>query len=203
MRRPHRIRFLPLLLVAALSCAPICGSESTPPDSIQNAEIAIKYIDGVERSPFQTEKAKAVALLFVTQDCPISNAYAPELARIHKEYSQQGFDIALVYVDPDVSDEAIRKHRSEYSLAEIPAIADRTHALVTQAGATITPEAVVALPDGTIAYRGRIDNGFPSLGQRRHNISQRDLRNALDAIADHKPVPVPRTQAVGCYVPSL
>ena len=66
---------------------------------------------------------------------------------------------------------------------------------------TITPEVAVLTLDGQMAYRGRIDDTYPGLGQKRNAPLRRDLREALDAILAGKPVAVPRTEAVGCFIP--
>ncbi|MCH2613728.1 MAG: hypothetical protein MKZ70_03410, partial [Opitutales bacterium] len=120
-----------------------------------------------------------------------------------REYGAKGFKMILVYVDPDVSENEIRKHREEYSLSGYTAVVDREHKLVRETGATVTPEAVVILADGSIPYRGRIDNMYPSLGQRRRVITEKDLRAALDAVGENRSVKVSRTQAVGCYIPNI
>jgi hypothetical protein len=44
---------------------------------------------------------------------------------------------------------------------------------------------------------------YPALGQRRRVITEKDLRNALDAVSANQPVEVSRTQAVGCYIPNI
>jgi len=49
-------------------------------------------------------KGHEAVLFFVTNDCPISNAFAPEITRICSEYGPKGVDCSLVYVDPTISD---------------------------------------------------------------------------------------------------
>jgi len=202
MKELSALSFAIYFLFASLS--QIClGDEDSLPTTVKDAAISIQDIEGVEQFPFRIDDSKAAALIFVTHDCPISNAYAPELYRLKEEYGSEGFKMMLVYVDPDVTEKEIRKHREAYSLSGYAAIVDKTHALVKEAGATVTPEAVVVLGDGTIAYRGRIDNMYPALGQRRRVITEKDLRNALDAVSANQPVEVSRTQAVGCYIPNI
>lgn len=179
------------------------AEEPSLPNAIENTVPAIEDIHGKVQHPFQCEHAKASVLFFVTHDCPISNAYSPELSRLRNEYEAKGFEMMLVYVDPEASAEEIKVHMKEYSLSAYTAIVDQKHRLVNASGATVTPEVAVILPDGAISYRGRIDNLFPELGQRRRVTTEKDLRNALNAIIENKPVEVSRTQAVGCYVPNL
>jgi hypothetical protein len=77
---------------------------------------------------------------------------------------------------------------------------DRRHELVRQLGATVTPEAAVIGAHGELLYRGRIDDGYVSLGKRRFEATTHDLRDALEAVLAGKPVAAPRTATVGCAI---
>lgn len=168
-----------------------------------NQSIVLQDIQGQSRTPLKTDQANGSILFFVTHDCPISNAYSPELTRLRNEFSSKGFQLTLVYVDPDVTADGIKQHMKDYSLEGYTAISDKKHVLVKEAGATITPEVAVIANNGTISYRGRIDNMYPALGQRRRIITERDLRNVLNSIVDNKSIPITRTKAVGCYMPNI
>jgi len=63
------------------------------------------------------------------------------------------------------------------------------------------PEVAVLAPDGTVLYRGRIDDWYADYGKRRAQPTQNDLRNALDAILQGKKVTAPTTKALGCPLP--
>jgi hypothetical protein len=161
--------------------------------------LTLPDLDGTPRT-VPDPKAKVTALLFITHDCPISNAYAPEMNRLCAEYGKRGVAFYLVYVDPELAAGAAREHAREYGFA-CPALLDRTHILVKQAGATITPEAVLFDPGGRRLYRGRIDDRYVDFGRARPAPTRRDLRDALDAALAGKPVPNPRTRAIGCFIP--
>ena len=97
-------------------------------------------------------------LFFIATDCPISNRYAPEIARICTEYRTRGVRCVLVYPDAGIDAAAVSAHRREYGLgATGPAIIDRGHALVRAAGARVTPEGALYSSGGRV-YRGRIDD---------------------------------------------
>jgi thiol-disulfide isomerase/thioredoxin len=140
---------------------------------------------------------------FITSDCPISNSYAPEIQRICAEYAPKGVSCELVYVDPTLTQADVDKHVKDFGYSSVPAILDATQKLVKIAGATITPEAAIIGPGGAVLYRGRIDNVYAALGKRRPEATEHDLRKALDEVLSGKPVSAPRTQAVGCYIPSI
>jgi hypothetical protein len=145
---------------------------------------------------------RATLRFFVTSDCPISNSYAPEIQRICGEYGPRGVACSLVYEDVTIDAAGVRKHLEDYRYRGIATVIDRDRAIATSARATITPQAVLRDAKGDIRYRGRIDNRYEDLGKSRRIVTVRDLRDALDAVLEGKPVQRPETQAVGCYIVS-
>lgn len=146
------------------------------------------------------EGAKATVVLFVAVDCPISNRYAPELARIQGEYGPKGVKFVRIYLDSSFSSADFREHAEEFKLA-MPAVLDAKHEIVKLVGATVTPEAAVLGSDGLLKYRGRIDDSYLEHGRLRLEEPRRDLRIALDEVLAGKPVSVPLTPAIGCGIP--
>ena len=142
---------------------------------------------------------KAVVLLFIARDCPVSNAYAPEIERIIARYTPLKITFTLVYPDPDTSLAAARQHAKDYGYT-CPLLLDPAHKLVRRAGATVTPEAAVFAPGGRLLYRGRIDDLYLGFGKRRDAATRHDLRDALDAVLVGRPVASPKTQAIGCFI---
>jgi hypothetical protein len=138
---------------------------------------------------------------FLSADCPISNFYSPEIQRICGDYRAKAVSCRLVYPDPALTDEALRKHVGEYGLSSIPAVLDPEQKLARAAGATITPEAVIANHMGKVLYRGRIDNFYAAIGKPRRVATEHDVRRALDEALAGKPVSVAETHAVGCFLP--
>ena len=141
-------------------------------------------------------------LIFVSIDCPISNRYAPEIKRLHDEFTSRGVRFQLVYPNPLDSEAAISKHLAEYGYPQV-AQRDRDHTLAKMAGATITPEAAVFDAHQRLVYRGRIDNRFVELGRERSAATQHDLRNALTAFLAGRRVSPSHTQAVGCFIADM
>ena len=145
-------------------------------------------------------KAKAAVLLFVSVDCPIANRYTPEMTRIVNDFSAKGVDFYRVYPALQKSIPEVIKHGQEYKLS-FPALLDPKLSIAAAVGATVTPEAVVLLPNGRIAYRGRIDQRTIEHGKERPNY-RRDLRLALNQVLAGKKVEIPRTAAIGCFIAS-
>lgn len=142
---------------------------------------------------------RAIVLLFVTTDCPLSNGYVPEMNRINSAYASRGVGFYAVQGDATVPVEQVREHVKEF-VYNFPYLLDPEESLAAFAGATTTPEAAVFSPAGALLYLGRIDNRLEDFGKQRVQITEFDLRDALDAILAGKPVPHPRTKALGCAI---
>ncbi|MBA4190730.1 MAG: hypothetical protein C0467_22320 [Planctomycetaceae bacterium] len=161
---------------------------------------SFRDLDGKEQTPLAVDGVKAHALLFVSTDCPIANSYAPEINALVKDLAASPVRFYAIHVEPDLTPDAARKHAKEYGL-NLPILLDPKQELVAATGVTRVPEVAVILPDGTVAYRGRIDDRYAALGKKRPAPTERDLRDALTAILEGKAVATPRTTAVGCVIP--
>ena len=144
--------------------------------------------------------ARVKCVLFLGTDCPIANAYAPELARIADEFAPKGVAFTVAYPQPRAKPGAVGTHAREYALPGT-VVHDRDLALAKQLGATVTPEAVVLSPSGEVLYRGRIDDRYDKPGgKRRERPTTFDLRAALSAALDGKATAKPWLAAVGCDI---
>ena len=142
---------------------------------------------------------RAIVLLFVTTDCPLSNGYVPELNRINNAYASRGVLFYAVQGDATVSIDEVRKHVAEFGYT-FPYLLDEKETLAAFTGATTTPEAAVLSAAGELLYLGRIDNRLEDFGKQRVRTTEFDLKDALDAILAGKPVPHARTKALGCAI---
>jgi len=179
---------LPLLL-----CAFSASQAQTPP--------AFSFVDtaGHTHTAAEWGGKRAIVLFFVSTDCPLSNNYVPELNRIEQTYSERGIVFYAVQGDATVSDGAVRQHVRDFGY-QFPYLFDPQESLATLTGATTVPEAAVLSPRGDLLYLGRIDNRLEDFGKQRVRITEFDLRDALDAVLAGRPVPHPRTHALGCSI---
>jgi hypothetical protein len=161
-------------------------------------------LQGRAVNPLALGEGRAVVLIFLRTDCPISNRYAPEIKRLAAQYAAAQFDFWLVYPNADESAEAIRRHLKDYSY-DLNALRDPRHALVKLTGVSVTPEAAVFVRDkaaqsSALVYRGRIDDRYVAFGKVRPEPTARDLAEVLDALRQGKRVEPRRTAAVGCFI---
>lgn len=173
------------------------------PVALLLSSLVIADAGGTARCPLEAKPGGFAVLFFVLQDCPISNYYAREIRRVCDRYGPRGVSCTLVHVDPHLSDAAALAHANEYGHRGYPVVVDRQHRLVKATGATVTPEVAVITDTGDVAYRGRINDFYAALGKSRRQVTDRTLRDAIDALLSGKPASAKRTQAVGCYIPGL
>lgn len=160
-------------------------------------ELVWNDLNDIAHHPLDPMNKEASVLIFYWQDCPISNAYAPELNRIAASHTN--FSFYIVQVDPDLSQAAAKEHAQQFNL-RVPVLLDPKHRLVKLTKATVTPEAVVLGKGGQVMYRGRIADDYAALGKKRAAARQHDLLEALDAIAAGQPVKQKETKAIGCLI---
>jgi peroxiredoxin len=179
--------FVALFLGGAVGAWP-----AVPPFQLRDTQGAI-------HTPREWQGQKAILLFFVTTDCPVGNSYVPELNRIRETYGGRGVLMYAVQADTTVADSEVPRYAKDYRYT-FPLLLDPRQVLVRLTGATVTPEAAVLSPDGKVLYLGRIDNRVADFGKARSQATERDVRDALDAVLAGKPVPHPRTKSIGCAI---
>lgn len=189
-RRPLEAGLALIVLTAAAAAAPAWWNGLAPRDMSGRA---------VELPP----ETRAVAIVFLGQECPLSNASIPTLNRLAAEFAGRGIALYGAYVDPTASAATLRGHASDYAI-RFPTLDDRRQALARLAGATYTPEAVVFSAGGDRLYLGRIDDRVALDGSVSRPASTRDdLRDVLAALAGGAAGPFPDHPGFGCALPDV
>jgi len=185
-------------LLALSACASVAAAGS-PHGSLQ---FSLRDTEGAVHSQAEWAQARAIVIFFVTTDCPLSNAYAPEMSRIADSYGPRGVRVYAVQGDTTIPDKDVRQHAKDYGY-RFPALFDPQQILARATGATITPSAAVLSPEGSVLYLGRIDNRVQDFGKVRYQPTEFDLRDAIDQVLAGRPVAHPRVHAIGCSIPFL
>ena len=181
------------LRVCLLAGLALAGAAATLP------RFSLADTEGRIHTPAEWSGKRAVVLFFLTTDCPLCNTYAPEMNRIAQAYTPRGVAFYGVQGDATVPAAEVRRHAKEFAYT-FPYLFDQEESLAASTGATTTPEAAVLAPDGQLRYLGRIDNRLEDWGKQRVQVTEFDLRDALDAILNGKPVPQASSKALGCAI---
>jgi peroxiredoxin len=159
----------------------------------------LRDTNGVVHTDAEWRAKRAVVLFFTMTDCPLANAYVPEMNRLRTAFEPQGVAFYAVQVDNTASDAAVRKYAQEFAYS-FPMLNDPRLTLARLTGAHVTPEVAVLSSDGRVLYLGRIDNKVEDLTRPRYAATEPELRNALDAVLVGKAPKEAKTRAVGCAI---
>ncbi len=142
---------------------------------------------------------KAVVVVFLSFDCPVSTSYSQALATLSQTYQDKGVAFLGVTTNEDEDAAQVAKQAREYRLP-FPVVQDAKLAAANAFKADVTPEAFVLDRHFILRYRGRIDNGYAARLKKNQQITSHDLRQALDEVLAGKPVSAPATPAIGCAI---
>lgn len=194
-----RIGIVGVLLVALLLKD---GGSAHAADLGKIGPYSLTDVDGRLRTNADWREAKAVVYCILGTECPVSNGYSPEMQRLADRYSKQGVKFVGIYAEPTVSAAEARKHGEEYGL-KFARLLDPQHALIGMTGARTMPTMLVVRRDGTIAYRGRIDDRWSPEGKRRDEPRTRELADAIEAVVADRDPPTAETRTFGCLLPKV
>ena len=179
------INIFSFLLVAEASNSVLLGK-------IEN--FSLKDYNGKERSLSDYRDSKAIVIIFVATECPVSNAYNSRMERIFKDYSQKGISFLGINSNKAESVDRIKEHARENDLT-FTILKDDKNIIADKFEASFTPEVYVLDSNFEILYHGRIDNS-----KKESEVVSKDLENALNEILAGKEVSKKETKAFGCTI---
>ena len=182
------------LLCLFIACAAVSGTSSANEPA---RSVTIVDIDGTTHHLGRESSARAVGVIFLSIDCPISNGYLPEMNAIHTAMYGKGVRLYGVISSRHVSYQQIREFREKYSI-KFPLIGDQSQRLQSSFEATHTPHAFVLDRKGREAYRGRIDNRYSEVGRNSRKAGQRYFLMAIARTLHDQSVLLRETEPVGC-----
>lgn len=184
-------RWLPICLLLVCPFMAVFAEEAklVPPFVVTN-------LDGQPwKSTEQT--AKYTVIVFISCECPMSNAYIKPLNEIQTKFGKQGVQIIGINANPEETTEQIKAHIKEYSIA-FPVLKDQQAVAVKALNAKVNPEAFIVDAKWNLLYRGRIDNGYTGRMRPAAKTTRFDVATALEELLAGKPVSMASTQAFGC-----
>jgi peroxiredoxin len=198
MKGHHRSYFgepvKPFIFCCALALV-VAGTtllSANEPRKIEN--FTLEDINGAKHALTDYTKSKAVVLMFMSTQCPVSNGYNTRMAALHNDYKERGVVFLGINSNEAESIDEIRSHAKEHGFG-FTILKDPENKIADRLEAGVTPEIYVLSAELKLLYHGRIDDN-----SRGTNITSQDLRKALDEILAGKPVSVSRTKAFGCTI---
>ncbi len=154
---------------------------------------------GKEWSLHRQAGKKAVVIVFVSSECPMSNAYLKTLADLASSYESKGVSFVAINANAGEDAKAVAAHAKEFKVP-FPMLRDEKQAAVAALKAEINPEAFVLDGNFVLRYRGRIDDGYSARLRKKNLVTRHDLKEAIEEVLAGKAVSLPLTQAFGCPI---
>jgi peroxiredoxin len=157
---------------------------------------ALAGTDDKEHSLKDLEKAKAVAVIFTCNTCPVAVAYEDRMIKLTNDYKNKGVALVAINVNKDDrnSMEAM-KERAEKKGFTFPYLFDPTQKIARDYGAKVTPHVFLLDQERKIAYMGAIDDNM-----KEDAVKVNGLKDALDAVLDGRKPEVATTKQHGCGI---
>ena len=165
------------------------------------ADFSLPDTDGTRVSLAHFRDAPALLVVFLCNHCPYVKHVRQELAALAEEYQHRG--VAVVGINPndvekypDDRPELMAREKAEIGYT-FPYLHDATQEVAKAYQAACTPDFFVFDADRALVYRGQMDGSRP--GNSVPNTGN-DLRAALDAVLEGKPVAADQRPSLGCNI---
>ncbi len=145
-------------------------------------------------------KDPVLVVVFTCNHCPYAQAYEDRLIELGNHFDEQGVQFVLINANdaetyPDDSFENMKELHQRKGFP-FPYCFDETQETAKAFGALCTPHCFVFDAARTLKYKGRIDDNW----QDPSAITERNLHDAVDAVAHGKEPPVHEANAIGCSI---
>ncbi|HEU4597607.1 MAG TPA: thioredoxin family protein [Pyrinomonadaceae bacterium] len=188
-----------LALAAAVAAVPSTGAAnesnaSGPTIGAVIEEFKLPDADGKEHTLSSLKGKNGVALIFISVQCPVSNAYNERMEKLAQEYKAKGVNVVGINSNVAETPAAVKEHAAAKGLT-FTVLKDPGNKIADRLGAEVTPEAYFLDASNKLIYRGRIDNS-----RNGDSISSTELRDAIEATLGGKPVQKAEAKAFGCSI---
>ena len=144
---------------------------------------------------------KALLVMFICAHCPFVKHVQRELALIGKDYGDK--DVGIVAISsndaesfPEDSPAALKQMAQQLGF-EFPYCYDKSQATARAYAAACTPDFYLFDMGRRLVYRGQLDDSRPG---NDVPVTGRDLRAAMDAVLDDRPVDQNQRPSIGCNI---
>ena len=173
---------------------PAACSQNDTDDPTEVKDFTLKDYEGNEHSLSDYKNSKAIVVIFVATECPVSNAYNSRMEALYNDYKGKGITYLGINSNKAENVMDMKEHAKENGLT-FPILKDEKNIIADQFKASVTPEVYILNSDFKVIYQGRIDNS-----RDEEDVESKDLRNALDEILSGKQVSKSTSKAFGCTI---
>lgn len=186
--------FRVILTLAVLCLTAATAVAKAPAIGAAAPDFQLKTLDGSQfRLAGATKAYKAVVIMFISTQCPYSNAYNEEMKEMASAYAVKG--VLFVGINSNKTEDASKAAaHAKTNGHTFPIMKDPSNKVADLYDAQRTPEVYLVDSTGKLRYHGRITENHED------DSSAPDLKNALDAVLEGKTVAKSVTKAFGCTI---
>ncbi len=186
------------LLAAAIIAMSACGSDNSSANEGLAVGVTVenfRFADtsGVEKSLDELKGKNGAILVFVSAQCPVVKQYNERISQFAADFAAKGINVIGINSNHTESLEVVRSHAAENY--KFPVLIDKGNVLADKLGANVTPETFYLNEKNIVVYHGAIDNS-----RSGDSITEKYLRDAVDANSSGKPVAKTSANAFGCTI---
>jgi peroxiredoxin len=161
-------------------------------------DFSLPGVDGRTYSLESFAQADILVVMFTCNHCPYVQAYEDRLIAIQRDYLDKGVRLVAInsndergYPEDGFEHMVERSRKKGFNF---PYLRDKGQETAQAYGAQCTPELFLFDSERRLRYHGRVDDNWKFPLQ----VTKNDLRDALDAVLQRRPVGTPENQAIGC-----
>ena len=144
---------------------------------------------------------KGVLVMFICNHCPFVKHIADELAQIGHDYISQGLGVVAINSN-DVENypsDSPEKMVEETKLRgySFPYLYDESQDVALAYDAVCTPDFFLFDGNGSLVYRGQLDDSRPGNGKP---VTGRDIRDAIESLLAGEAINPDQMPSIGCNI---
>jgi peroxiredoxin len=145
--------------------------------------------------------ARALLVIFMCNHCPFVKHIRSGLAELAREYEARGVGVVGINANdadnyPDDSPEKMAEEIKQAGYT-FPYLFDESQEVAKAFQAACTPDFFLFNNARQLVYRGQFDDSRPGNGLP---VTGKDLREAIEAVLDNRPVGKQQKPSVGCNI---
>jgi len=153
-------------------------------------------VDDTKHALDEFKDAKAIAVVFTCNKCPVAVAYEDRLNAFQKDYADKGVQVIAINVNNVEADKLpAMKLRAEEKGFAFPYLYDESQKSAREYGAEVTPHVFLLDGERKLVFKGPVDDNMDET-----KVTKSFLREATDAVLAGKAVETTEVKAPGCGI---
>lgn len=158
-------------------------------------------VSGNQVSLKNFENSKALLVMFICRHCPYVKHTQNEIAKIGKDFASKSLGIVAISANdisvyPEDAPIGMKEQVAEVGFT-FPYLFDESQETAKAYTAACTPDFFLFDKERKLAYRGQMDGSRPG---NNVSLTGEDLRAAIDAVLEEKPVNPMQKPSIGCNI---